>query len=157
LGLGRFTRLVVAALLTSWAIWPIGAIAGWWLDIGQLTVITLAAPFAWLAGRQLADKARRSAPERVLLLGSGEVARQVVDLVGRPPGRGFEIVAPLDDGAPWSGAIAPPLLGRLDDLHEVVEEHDVDRVVVAFSTATEDRVLGALRACDSAGVDIDVV
>ena len=89
LSLGRFTRLVVAALLTSWAIWPIGAIAGWWLDIGQLTVITLAAPFAWLAGRQLADRARRKAPERVLLLGSGEVARQVVDLVARHPGAGL--------------------------------------------------------------------
>jgi exopolysaccharide biosynthesis polyprenyl glycosylphosphotransferase len=157
LGLGRFTRLVVAALLTSWAIWPIGAIAGWWLDIGQLTVITLAAPFAWLAGRQLADRARRRAPERVLVLGSGEVARQVVDLVGRHPERGFEIVGSVDDEGAWIEGIDPPRLGRLEDLPDVVASNDIDRVVVAFSTNSDDRVLSALRTCDSAGVDIDVV
>ena len=157
LGLGRFTRLVVAALLTSWALWPIGAIAGWWLDIGQLVVITLCAPFAWLAGRQLADKARRSAPERVLLLGSGEVARLVVDLVDRHPERGFEIVGCVDDEGAWIEGIDPPLLGRVEDLREVVGANQVDRVVVAFTTGSDDRVLGALRACDSVGVDIDVV
>ncbi len=93
----------------------------------------------------------------MLLLGSGEVARLVVDLVDRHPERGFEIVGCVDDEGAWIEGIDPPLLGRVEDLREVVGANQVDRVVVAFTTGSDDRVLGALRACDSVGVDIDVV
>jgi exopolysaccharide biosynthesis polyprenyl glycosylphosphotransferase len=93
----------------------------------------------------------------VLVLGSGEVARQVVDLVGRHPERGFEVVGSVDDEGAWIEGIDPPLLGRLEDLPDVVASNDIDRVVVAFSTNSDDRLLTALRTCDSAGVDIDVV
>jgi exopolysaccharide biosynthesis polyprenyl glycosylphosphotransferase len=157
LGLGRFTRLAVAAVATSWALWPIGAIAGWALDVGQLTVVTVAAPFAWLAGRQVADKARRRAPERVLILGSGAVARQVADLVARHPERGIAVVGCVDDQGSWIDGIDPPRLGGLDDLSEVVRAHQIHRVVVAFSASPDERVVQALRACDAAGVEIDVV
>jgi len=156
-GLGRFPRLAVAAILTSWLIWPIGALAGWGIDLAQITVITLAAPFAWLAGRHIADKARRLAPQRVLILGSGDVARQVAELAARHPDRGLAVVGCVDDAGSWIEGVDPPLLGGLDELHEVVETQGIDRMVVAFSPSTDDRMLEALRTCDSLGVDIDVI
>ena len=157
-GLGRIPRLAIASVLTCWAVWTIGFVVGWWLDAGQLTVIALAAPLTWLAGRQIAEKARRRFPQRALIVGTGDVARHLADLALRHPDRGIEIVGCIDDDeGTWLEGIDPPLMGRLDELHALVRENGVDRVIVSFSSTPDERILQALRQCDGTPVAIDVV
>jgi exopolysaccharide biosynthesis polyprenyl glycosylphosphotransferase len=158
-GLGRFPRLAIASVLTTWTLWTISALVGWWLDVAQLTVIALGAPLVWLAGRQIAEVARARVPQRTLIAGSGAVARRVAELAERHPERGGIIVGRVDHGeeGPWTEGFDPPVLGSLDELPDIVREHGVDRVIVCFSSTPDGDVLDAVRRCDGMGIDVDVV
>ena len=51
----------------------------------------------------------------------------------------------------------PPVLGASWDLEHVVADHDVRHVVVTFSTAPHDVLLGVVRRCRELGVEVSVV
>ena len=157
LGLGRLPRLLMASGLTTWAVWTVGAIAGWSIDAGQFTVVALTLPLAWVAGRRVAELARRRSPQRVLIVGSGQVARHVADLALRHPERSLSVVGCVDDEAMSIDGIDPPLLGRMEDLSTVLQEQAIDRVIVSFSLSSDGEILRVLRDCDSQGVDVAVV
>ena len=157
LGFGRLPRLLLAAGVTSWVVWTVGALAGWTFDAGQLTAVALLLPFAWVAGRRIPEAARRRRPQRVLIVGSGQVARHVADLAQRHPERGLSVVGCVDDEAMFIDGIDPPLLGRMEDLSTVLHEQAIDRVIVSFSLNSDGQILRVLRECDSYGVDVDVV
>ena len=114
-------------------------------------------PFAWLAARRVPEAARRRRPQRVLIVGSGQVARHVADLSLRHPERGLSVVGCVDDEAMSIDGIDPPLLGRMEDLSTVLQEQAIDRVIVSFSLNSDGQILRVLRECDSHGVDVDVV
>ena len=123
----------MASGITAWVVWTIGAIAGWSFDVGQITVVALVLPLAWVAGRRMPEAARRRRPQRVLIVGSGQVARHVADLALRHPERGLSVVGCVDDEAMSIDGIDPPLLGRMEDLSTVLQEQAIDRVIVSFS------------------------
>jgi exopolysaccharide biosynthesis polyprenyl glycosylphosphotransferase len=159
-GLGRTPRLAIASVLTCWMLWTVSALVGWWLDMVQLTVIAVGAPLVWLAGRQLAERARGRVPQRTLIAGSGDVARRVAELAERHPERGIQIVGRVDHGSedsPWTEGFDPPILGSLDELQDIVRENGVHRVIVCFSSTPDEVVLDSVRRCDAMGVEVDVV
>jgi exopolysaccharide biosynthesis polyprenyl glycosylphosphotransferase len=157
LGFGRLPRLLMASGITAWVVGVIGAIAGWSFDVGQITIVALVLPFAWVAARRIPEAARRRRPQRVLIVGSGQVARHVADLALRHPERGLSVVGCIDDEAMSIDGIDPPLLGRMEDLSNVLQEQAIDRVIVSFSLNSDGQILRVLRECDSYGVDVDVV
>ncbi|MGE0027969.1 MAG: sugar transferase [Thermoleophilia bacterium] len=157
LGLGRLPRLLMASALASWVVWLIGGMAGWPLDMGQLAAVTLAAPLVWTAGRRLVESAVRRRPQRVLIVGSGQVARHVTDLAQRHPERGLNIIGCVDDQAVTIEGTDPPVLGPIEELRSVLAEHAIDRVIVSFSLNSDGQILRVLRDCDSQGIDVDVV
>ena len=157
LGFGRLPRLLMASGITAWIVLTIGAVGGWSIDVGQITVVALLLPLAWVATRRIPESARRRRPERVLIVGSGQVARHVADLALRHPERGLSVVGCVDDEAMSIDGIDPPLLGRMEDLSNVLQEQAIDRVIVSFSLNSDGQILRVLRECDSYGVDVDVV
>ncbi len=80
----------------------------------------------------------RSQP-RVLILGSGRVALSLAQRLKRSPG--VTLVGLVDDGLD-----DPDLLGPLASLPDIVEQHRVDRVIVAFSQTPHHETLLLLRA-----------
>jgi exopolysaccharide biosynthesis polyprenyl glycosylphosphotransferase len=83
---------------------------------------------------------------RVLVVGSGQMAANVLTRVSSEPG--LHIVGCVDDklggaGVGWGNV---ELLGGLDDIPELIERHDVDHLVVAFSPVNESRLAGLLRS-----------
>jgi exopolysaccharide biosynthesis polyprenyl glycosylphosphotransferase len=157
LGPGRLPRLLMASGVTTWAVWTVAAVAGWSIDAGQFTAVALALPFVWVASRRVAEAAQRRRPQRVLIVGSGQVARHVADLALRHPERGLSVVGCVDDEAMSIDGIDPPLLGRMEDLSTVLQEQAIDRVIVSFSLNSDGQILRVLRDCDSQGVDVAVV
>src|SRR5262245_50364819 len=86
--------------------------------------------------------------ERVLILGSGNLAIETARATLERPGSGFSVVGFVDDKPELLGVslINPKLIGLTSDLEGVVDSYRVDRVVVAV----EDRrgkfpVAGLLR------------
>ncbi len=62
-----------------------------------------------------------------------------------------------DDVHTINGSQRLPKLGSLDQLDEVLDECDVDRVVIAFSRASHQQLLSCIRSCRDHRVAVDVV
>lgn len=148
-------KLWPVALASVLVVWAAAAVSGWSLDLAQVAAVTLLLPFGWQTGRWALGLRRRG--ERVLVIGTGRVARHLLKLSRRHPERGMDIVGCLDDDPLPMGEGAPPVLGGLDDLSRVLDQQDIDRVIVSFSLRGDEEIMRMLRACDAKGVDVDVV
>jgi len=74
----------------------------------------------------------RSVHQRLLLVGSGSLARQLVAEIAARPHLRYEVVGAVDDecGAPPEC----PCFGRLEDLRRIVDEVRPDRIIVALAS-----------------------
>lgn len=150
-------QLLMASTVTAWS----GVIALQVLapraDLTALILVWLLLPIAWYAGRWLAALARRQTrPERILVVGTGVVARHVQELCRRPKSAKV-LVGCVDDDPGTAGADDPPLLGGIAMLPELLSSGDVDRVIVAFSARPDYEILDALRNCTGFSGSVDIV
>ncbi len=81
----------------------------------------------------------RAQTTRILIVGSGKVARRVVDRLSRVDS--LEVVGMADDD-PSPGE---EVIGAIGQLPKLVAEHRVDRVLVAFSRTPSTETLSSLR------------
>lgn len=114
-----------------------------------------------LFGGQRVSLGRGSGEGRTLIVGAGRVGRLTARrLLDEPQLRlqpiGFLDKEPLD-GDERDGDWPLPVLGASWDLERVVEEHGVDTVVIAFSTAPHHVLLNLVRRAWKLGADVMVV
>lgn len=97
--------------------------------------------------------------QNVLVIGSGQVARQLAAKMGKYRSYGFNIVGFVDhdDGAVTNGGPPLELLGTTDELRRLVHEHRIDRVVIAFSNDSHEDTLDVIRLLQDEDVQIDIV
>lgn len=77
--------------------------------------------------------------DRVLIVGSAEVARSVIQKIQWSPYLGYDLVGVVngaDDAPEVAGA---PILGPIDELGEIVEKHDIQEVIIALPEGTPRR------------------
>ena len=94
---------------------------------------------------------------RALVIGSGAAAQRVASLARRHRESGIEVVGLLDDDGPPQPAGGPPVLGGLADLEQVLDDHAIDRVIVAFTRSGDADLVGVVRRCDHRDVSVAVV
>jgi exopolysaccharide biosynthesis polyprenyl glycosylphosphotransferase len=76
----------------------------------------------------------RAFADRVLILGTGIMARTLVQEIDARPHYRYAIVAVVDDGHGHEGSRLPyPLLGPLEHLDKIIEEIAPDRIIVALT------------------------
>ena len=118
-----------------------------------------------LAGRAVLSWAEVQARRRgesafpTLVVGAGKVGRLTARRLLEHPELGLRPVGfldkePLDEGN-TKGPL--PVLGASWDLEEVVTEHGVRHIVVAFSTAPQHVLVGLLKRCEALGVQVSIV
>ena len=160
-GVDEVPRALLAALLLSWPLYGAALVLG--ADDAVLTVaatafgVALLSPLARAAARTIVH---RSEPlqQKCLVVGSGRVASQVVERLRERPEYGLMPVGIVDDEPHAVGAAGDlPTLGRLADLEDVLRVHKVDRVIIAFSRASHEQLLKAIRACRDRRVAVDIV
>jgi len=95
--------------------------------------------------------------QRTIIIGSGLVARTVVDRMKLSPRPTLDIIGMVDDDVHHADSPELPLLGSLDRLDEILGRHDVDRAIIAFSRSGHDDLLRCIRVCWDRRVAIDVV
>jgi len=112
-----------------------------------------------VAGRMLMkSKALRSAlDQRVLIVGAGDVGRLVAKRLRDQPGLGLTPIGYLDKQPRDALTGSLPVLGASWDLEQVIREHDVDTVVVTFSTAPHRVLLDVIQRCWDADVSVMMV
>jgi exopolysaccharide biosynthesis polyprenyl glycosylphosphotransferase len=124
----------------------------WWLAAIALT------PALRFAARELVR--RRTSPERLLLVGAGQVAALVARKIESHPEYGNELVGYVyADGDHRHVDAMGDLrcLGAMSDFERVCREADVERVIVAFSSAQHERLLDVIRISKRLRVKISVV
>src|SRR5512132_4058393 len=95
-----------------------------------------------------AGPARHQGGETVVILGAGDVGQLLARKLLRHPEYGMSVVGFVDSAPKQRRAdvTAVPVLGRIDDLVEIVQRLAVDRVIVAFSHVRDDELLERARA-----------
>jgi exopolysaccharide biosynthesis polyprenyl glycosylphosphotransferase len=129
--------------------------------VRPFVLVGLASLALLLVGRALTyagirrGRIRGAFPQRVLIVGAGQVAQRFAEVLEEHPAYGLHPIGLLDDCGEES--LACPLLGRIDDLDGVLRDHQIDRVVLAFGVNRDPDIVRALRSCENADVDMHVL
>jgi exopolysaccharide biosynthesis polyprenyl glycosylphosphotransferase len=160
-GLNDAPRALVASLLLSWP--AFGVAAGLGLEKPALVALVATVVTGSLdgVGRAIGrGVAHRKAPlrQRTVIVGSGVVADRLAERLDRHAEFGLEPIGLVDDDVHTLGGTQRlPKLGSLDQLDEVLDEAEVDRVIIAFSRASHQQLLSCIRTCRDHRVAVDVV
>jgi exopolysaccharide biosynthesis polyprenyl glycosylphosphotransferase len=112
------------------------------VSLSTVLLMTLPAVLIVPIGRHIAKRLPlpgRAQTTRILIVGSGKVAKRVSDRLSRV--ESLEVVGMADDD-PGPGEV---VLGPISDLVRLVDQHRVDRVLVAFSRTPGTSTLTSLR------------
>lgn len=121
-----------------------------------VTIVTLLAAWrALLLGVRHWAWAHGIGQERVLVLGGGQQAQQVMDAIRNQPNMGYHLIGYLDQPSAQQTVAAPlaPLLGSLDDLTRVVQAHDIHQIILALPQSQHERLLQLVQQCRLLGRD----
>ena len=159
-GVGDAPRLAVASLLVSWPLFALlGALDAPSPVLGALSASFVAGAAAGL-GRAAARFNLHRSPhlrQRTVILGSGEVAQDLIARLQRHPELGLNPIGYLDDDVHRPDDMYLPRLGTLDSLEALVESGRVERVIIAFTRAPHEQLLHCIRVCREASITVDIV
>ena len=105
---------------------------------------------------QLTLQARGWGEERVIIVGAGEVGRMIMQKIRRFPELGYQVVGFVDDNAKVMAVQNTPVLGKTDDLPELIETADIDEVLIAMPEATHHEILSMVSKVDRGKVSVKV-
>jgi exopolysaccharide biosynthesis polyprenyl glycosylphosphotransferase len=120
------------------------------------------AAFYLTAGRLALDwstaKARRAGDltRPTLVVGTGYVARLLVQRLTARPELGLDPVAYLDESRPGE-ALDLPVAGDLDDVERVVERFAIEHVIITFSLRRDAELVEFFERCQRRGLTVSVV
>jgi len=160
-GLAEAPRALVAAVVLSWPLFGIATT----LDLHDPVLVALVATLATASIDSVSRAVARGwahqvvpLRQRTVIVGSGIVADRLADRLERHREFGLETIGLVDDDVHrLDGALGLPTLGSLDELDQVLDTHEVDRVIIAFSRASHQQLLSCIRVCRDHRVAVDVV
>ncbi|MEJ5198658.1 MAG: undecaprenyl-phosphate glucose phosphotransferase, partial [Anaerolineae bacterium] len=125
--------------------------------------------FAWAAalvlipfGRWIHSRIQRwlqrrgKGTERVLIVGTGEVGRMILQKIQHTPGLGYEVVGFVDVNHTQGRVLGLPVFGTVDDLPRVIEQQGIAEVIIALPEASHQELVGIVALCEREKVSIRV-
>jgi exopolysaccharide biosynthesis polyprenyl glycosylphosphotransferase len=94
--------------------------------------------------------------ERLLIVGTGEPANLVLERVRRLPGTGYRPIGFVGESVDLSVVHGLPVLGTLDEIGPIVSHHQIDDVVVAIPTLSQQKLYDLVTQCANQKVNIKV-
>ena len=159
-GMADWGRLAGMALAVSW---PLAGLA--MVEDAERPLTGALAATGLLLGGSILGRAmvratlHRIAPlrQRCIVVGSGLVADQMVQRFRRHGEYGLDVIGVVDDDPHADIDLQLPVMGPLQDLREIVRKNRVERVIIAFTRASHQELLQAMRVCREERVAVDVV
>lgn len=114
-----------------------------------------------MAGRELhrlltiALRISGSARDRVLIVGSGEVAQSIVQQIQFNPQLGYVIVGAVN-GKHHETVAGVPVLGQIDDLPRLIDEMKADEVIIALPEANRNDLMHITGLCQRGRVSVKI-
>ncbi|GAB4437621.1 MAG: undecaprenyl-phosphate glucose phosphotransferase [Anaerolineae bacterium] len=135
----------------------------------QLDYPRLMMVYVWLltiiftsTGRVVQSKVQRSlqgrgwGEEQLLIVGTGEVGRIVMQKIKRSPELGYRVVGFVDDNPKIKAVQNVPVLGNTDDLPGLIKNLAINEVIIAMPEATHQETLKIVSKCDRGKVSVKV-
>lgn len=94
--------------------------------------------------------------DRLLVVGVGDVARIIVQRILWSPQLGYELVGIVNNQGTMRSLLGVPVLGNIEDLPDVIEQHDVDEVIIAIPEQGHREVVRVISYCERGRVSIKV-
>ena len=123
------------------------------VGLATLAMLLLGRAFAYVGIRRA--RTRGALGQRVLIVGAGQVAERFADALELNPSYGLHPIGLLDDCTDES--LSRPVLGGIDQMDDVLREHRIDRVVIAFGVNRDPDLVRVIRSCENADVDMYIV
>ncbi len=101
-------------------------------------------------------QARGWGRDRVLIVGTGDVARMILHKILGNPGLGYQAVGVVGVDEQEENALPVPVLGYAHDLAELIEKHQVNEVIIALPEATHQEILSLISECERGRATIKV-
>ncbi len=96
--------------------------------------------------------------KRVLVVGSGQLARSVMHVLSTEPGLGYHLAGFLEDGMQMNGSAGRfHSLGGLPDLEKTLRTHDIDEVIVAVPSYPREFFSEIIDICEKNGAAFKMV
>ncbi len=99
---------------------------------------------------------RGTGREQLLIVGTGDVARVVLQKIQWSPYLGYDVVGLVNGEDSPPEVLGVPVLGRSDDLPELIEKFDVDEVIIALPSASHEELIRLIGLCQRGKVSIKV-
>ena len=122
---------------------------GWALTIALLFFDRIF--LGWIRGRVAARR-----PDRLLLVGTGDVARMILQKTLHSPQLGYRVVGFVDGGDTEGDVVGVPILGSQSELASIVRENDIQEVVIALPNASHDELLDMISACEAEHANVRI-
>jgi exopolysaccharide biosynthesis polyprenyl glycosylphosphotransferase len=98
--------------------------------------------------------------DRVLLVGTGDVAQMILQKIQWSPWLAYEVVglvAKNGNGShPPESILGVPVLGATDDLPRLIDERGIHEVIIALPEASHQETLGIIALCDRSSISVKV-
>ncbi len=123
----------------------------WVATMGMVLVTRFLHREAW-SGLHRAGVGR----ERVLVVGAGPVAQDLIARIQRRPWLGYELVGVVDDTPGRERARGVPVVGGTEALGRLVDSLDADEVMIALPDASHAQLMDLVSDCQREGLSIKV-
>jgi len=103
-------------------------------------------------------QARGMGRERVLIVGTGDIGKLVLEKIKGSPHLGYEVIGFVHKNGETEpdNVLGVPVLGNAEDLSRLIDERQVDEVIIALPEASDEEMLGLISKCSKASLSIKV-
>jgi exopolysaccharide biosynthesis polyprenyl glycosylphosphotransferase len=94
--------------------------------------------------------------DRLLMVGSGEVAQIILQRILWSPQLGYEVIGVVNGQARGDNVLGAPVLGVPEDLPHIIEREKIDEVIIAMPEAGHRETVRIISYCERGRVSIKV-
>jgi exopolysaccharide biosynthesis polyprenyl glycosylphosphotransferase len=94
---------------------------------------------------------------RLLVIGTGDVARAILQKIRQSPGLGYNVVGFINNGGQNPRTVVGvPVLGNTKEISKIVEDYHIDEVIIGMPEASHQEILAIIANCERERVAIKV-
>ncbi|MBI3761468.1 MAG: undecaprenyl-phosphate glucose phosphotransferase [Chloroflexi bacterium] len=109
-----------------------------------------------LIGVRAAVQARGLGQDRVVIVGTGEIAQMVLRKILWSPYLGYRVLGLVNGTESPASVLDVPVIGQVDDLPRLIDEQAVDEVIIALPNASDEEMLRIIGLCQRGRVNVKV-
>lgn len=102
-------------------------------------------------------RARGSASDNLLVVGTGRIARDILSRIQGNPTLGYNIVGVATSKDSHQGRmLGVPILGNYEDLPEIIDVYQVEQIIIALPDAQRNELVQLVTLCQRGNVDLKI-